>query len=56
MNKEQQQHLEDLKQVYTRRLQKLELKEAEQGINTPPEMSIEIEDIPTAGTSRTQRE
>ncbi|NJN18883.1 MAG: SAVED domain-containing protein [Oscillochloris sp.] len=45
MEQEERTYLEDLKVIHRRRLQILERKKAHFGINTPPEIEIEIEDI-----------
>jgi predicted ATPase len=47
MDNEQRQHLESLRRLHQRRLQALELRTALHGGATPPEVSIEIEDIQT---------
>ena len=45
MDSEDRQHLEDLLAAYRRRLRPLELRKAAFGLNTPPEVLNEIEDI-----------
>jgi hypothetical protein len=45
MEEQEKQHLENLRQVHLRRLRVLEEKAALFGLNTPPEILIEIEDI-----------
>jgi hypothetical protein len=45
MDDEQQRHLEDLLRAYQRRLRPLERRAALQGLNTPPDVLFEIEDI-----------
>jgi hypothetical protein len=45
MNEEERQHLEQLRQICERRLRELETKNATYGIGTPPEVSIELEDL-----------
>ena len=45
MEEDERTYLEKLKLLHQRRLQKLELKRAQLGISTPPEIEIEIEDI-----------
>ena len=42
---EQSQNILDLIQIHERRLHKLKLKAAQQGVNTPAEIELEIEDI-----------
>ena len=45
MDNEQRKHLEDLRQAHLKRLQVLELKEAQFGMNAPPEILTEMEDV-----------
>jgi hypothetical protein len=45
MEQDERSYLEDLTAIHRRRLQILERKQAQFGINTPPEVEMEIEDI-----------
>ena len=45
MDGEQRRHLVDLRQIHLRRLHELEYKAAAFGLNAPPEVILEIQDI-----------
>ncbi len=45
MDDEQRTHLEELRETHQKRLNKLELREAQLGLSAPPELLTEIEDV-----------